>query len=150
MHRIVFLLLLGASCALAEKNEPATVDAPYDKVFDPWRACTAAEGLAKRGAPDALRTCFLAAYVRLSQPFLGGEDLETIHRVFQEVLPAVGDEKFCRALERQRPEIRSAVAHFLSGFSKIWDFPRTRKLLRAAPQIDWPLDQAYRNDREKI
>ncbi len=147
MHRILFFLLLGASLALAEKNEPAPLNAPYDKVFDPWRACTAAEGLAKRGAPDALRTCFLAAYVRLSQPFLGGEDLETIHRVFQGVLPAMGDQKFSSVLERQRPEIRSAVAHFLSSFSKIRDFPRTRKLLRAAPQIDWPLDKAYRNDR---
>jgi hypothetical protein len=147
MHRILIFLLLGASCALAGKSEPALPDAPYGKVFDPWRACTAAEDLAKHGAPDALRTCFLAAYVRLSQPFLGGEDLEAIHRVFQEVLPAVGDERFSSALEKQRPEIRSAVAHFLSGFSKIRDFPRTRKLLREAPQIDWPLDQAYRNDR---
>ena len=147
MYRILLFLLLGASCALAEKNEPAPTDAPYDRVFDPWRACTAAEGLAKRGAPDALRTCFLAAYVRLSQPFLGGEDLEAIHRVFQEVLPAVGDKKFSHALGKQRPEIRSAVAHFLSGFFKIRDFPRTRKLLKEAPQIDWPLDQAYRNDR---
>ncbi|MEY2507703.1 MAG: hypothetical protein QOH01_2032 [Verrucomicrobiota bacterium] len=147
MHRVLFFLLLGASCALAEKNEPAPLDAPYNKAFDPWHACTAAQGLAKRGAPDALRTCFLAAYVRLSQPFLGGEDLEAIHRVFQGVLPGVGDKKFSSALEKQRPEIRSAVAHFLSGFSKIRDFPRTRKLLREAPQIDWPLDQAYRNDR---
>ncbi|HKP04218.1 MAG TPA: hypothetical protein VJU77_12770 [Chthoniobacterales bacterium] len=147
MHRILFFFLLGASCALAEKSEPAPLDAPYEKVFDPWRACTAAEGLAKRGAPDALRTCFLAAYVRLSQPFLGGEDLEAIHRIFQEVLPAVGDKNFASALEKQRPEIRSAAAHFLSGFFKIRDFPKTHKLLRAAPQIDWPLDRAYRNDR---
>jgi hypothetical protein len=31
MHRILFFLLLGASLALAEKNEPAPLDAPYDK-----------------------------------------------------------------------------------------------------------------------
>ena len=53
----------------------------------------AAEPLAKRGAPDAVRTLFLAAYVRVSQPFLGGEDLESMHKVFGDVLTAVGDAK---------------------------------------------------------
>ena len=147
MRRTLLLLLLSVSCAIAERNEPAPVDAPYNKVFDPWHACTSAEPLAKRGAPDALRTCFLAAYVRLSQPFLGGEGLEDIYRVFEEVLSAVGDKKFARALGRQRPEIRSAVANFLNDFSRIREYPKTLKLLREAPHIDWPLDQAYRNDR---
>ena len=129
-------------------REPAPVDAPYDKVFDPWRACTAAEPLAKRGAPDALRTLFLAAYVRLNQPFLGGEDIEGMFLVFDRVLVAVGDARFSRALALQRPEVRGAVRSFSTRtLARKRNFPKTDKLLREAPEIDWPLDKAGRDDR---
>jgi hypothetical protein len=106
----------------------------------------AAETLAKRGAPDALRTLFLAAYVRLNQPFLGGEGDETMGLIFQRVLVALGDVRFARALAAQRPEIRSAVGRFCTPPAG-GKFPRTVKLLRDAPKIDWPMDQAYRKDR---
>jgi hypothetical protein len=139
----LFAALLSAATLLA--GEPAPVDAPYNKVFDPWRACTAAEPLAKRGAPDALRTLFLAAYVRVSQPFLGGEDLETMDKVFGDVLASVGDAKFARALALQRPEVRSAAGAFVSVPLK--KFPRTAAILRDAPEIDWPLNKASRDDR---
>ena len=66
--------------------------------------------------------------------------------IFQRVLAANGDARFARALERQRPEIRSAVRDFLYIRSP-GKFPRTRKLLREAPEIDWPMARAYRNDR---
>jgi hypothetical protein len=140
----VFLILLLAGAQLPAK-EPAPVHAPYNKVFDPWHACIAAEPLAKRGASDALRTLFLAAYVRVSQPFLGGEDLETMHKIFDDVLATVGDVKFARALARQRPEVRSAAASFLYGSFK--KFPKTAALLREAPEVDWPLNKAFRDDR---
>ena len=106
----------------------------------------AAEDLAKRGAPDALRTLFLAAYVRLNQPFLGGEGDETMNLIFQRVLVSIGDARFARALAAQRPEIRSAVSRFVYPPSH-GKFSRTTKLLRDSPTIDWPMDQAYRNDR---
>lgn len=125
-------------------NEPAPIGAPYDKVFDAWHACTAAKPLALKGAPDALRTLFLAAYVRVNQPFLGGEDLETMVKIFDDVLHKIGDARFAAALARQRPEVRSATRWFLSAGSR--KYPKTAKLLREAPEIDWPLDEAYRND----
>jgi hypothetical protein len=148
MQRVVPLLLLVASCALAQRNEPAPVDAPYNKLFDPWHACMAAEELAKQGAPDALRTIFLAVYVRVNQPFVGGEGDMTMVMIVQQVLAAIGDRRFSAALAKQRPEVRGAVASFC-GFtqSQLKPFPRTGKLLRDAPRIDWPIDQAYRNDR---
>ena len=146
MSRVLVLLVLLSSAAPAQQNEPAPIDAPYNKVFDPWRACLGAQELARRGAPDALRTCFLAAYVRLSQPFLGGEDLLTMHRVFEDVLTSVGDKKFAGALAKQRPEVRSAAGRFLGGFGKLKQYPRTLKLVRESPKIDWPLDEAGRND----
>ena len=135
MMRIFFIFVFAVSHLFAK--EPYPVDAPYNKVFDPWRACTAAEALAKRGAPDALRTLFLAAYVRVSQPFLGGEDLETMHKVFEDVLATVGDAKFARALALQRPEVQSATTSFLTASPK--KFPKTAALLRDAPKVDWPL-----------
>ena len=147
MSRILLtLLLLTSGWVMA--NDPTPIDAPYNKVFDPWHACMEAEALAKRGAPDALRTLFLAAYVRVSQPFLGGEDIETMSMIFDRVFAAVGDAKFSHALDLQRPEIRSAVGSFLGqplGFAK--KSPKTAKLLREAPKIDWPLDKAVRDDR---
>jgi hypothetical protein len=147
MRRVFLLLMLSSASALAERNEAWPTDAPYNKLFDVWHASMAAEDLAKRGAPDALRTPFLCAYVRVNQPFLGGEGDETINLIFQRVLVANGDGRFARALARQRPEIRSAVRSFLYIHRSLGKFPRTSKLLRDAPKIDWPIDQAYRDDR---
>jgi hypothetical protein len=147
MRRVLVLLLLSTASAVAERNEAWPADAPYNKFFDTWHASTAAEDLAKRGAADALRTLFLCAYVRVNQPFLGGEGDEAMNLVFQRVLVANGDARFARALARQRPEIRSAVRNFLYIHPSLRKFPRTTKLLHDAPKIDWPIDQAYRNDR---
>ena len=146
MRRALLLLILFTLSAVAEKNEAWPADAPYNKFFDTWHASMAAEDLAKRGAPDALRTLFLCAYVRVNQPFLGGEGDETMNIIFQHVLAANGDARFARALARQRPEIRSAVGDFL-WIPPTAKYPRTRKLLSEAPEIDWPMAKAYRNDR---
>jgi len=147
MQRILLTFLLIAA-ASARAGEPAPRDAPYNKVFDPWRACQAAEDLAKRGAPDALRTLFLAAYVRINQPFPGGEDLEGMGIIFRDVLPAVGDSRFAEALAAQRPDVRSAVRWFLAPDQKrpLTGFPKTTALLTSAPKVDWPLLKAYRED----
>ena len=147
MRRVLLLLILATAPAFAERNEAWPADAPYNKVFEPHRACMEAKDLAKRGQSDALRTCFLAAYVRLNQPFLGGEDFHIMNSVFDEVLEAVGDRAFSRALEKQRPEIQSAVGWFMASFPRLRKCPRTARLFRDAPKIDWPLDKAYRNDR---
>ena len=103
MTRVLLLLILTTASALAERNEAWPADAPYNKLFDPWHACMAAEDLAKRGAPDALHTLFLATYVRLNQPFLSGEGDETMNLIFQRVLVANGDGRFARALSGPTP-----------------------------------------------
>jgi hypothetical protein len=145
MRRLLFVILLTNLSLMAK--EPAPVAAPYDKGFDPWRACMAAEPVAKRGNPDALRTCFLAAYVRVSQPFLGGEDLEGMARVYNDLFTTLGDAAFARALAKERPEIHSAVRWFISESPKLKTSPNTARLFRNAPKIDWPIDRAYREDR---
>jgi hypothetical protein len=145
MPRIIVISLLAMAHLAA--REAAPIGAPYNKVFDPWRACVAAEPLAKKGAPDALRTLFLAAYVRLNQPFLGGEDLEAMHQIFDRVLTTLGDARFARSLAVQPPEVLSAVRAFVSWSPSLKKSPKTAKLLRDAPAIDWPLDKAGRDDR---
>jgi hypothetical protein len=145
MTRGIVIFVLSVVKVLA--SEPFPVDAPYHRVFEPWRACMTAEALAKQGAPDALRTIYLAAYVRLNQPFPGGEDLEGMHDIFDRVLVAVGDVKFSRSLALQRPEIRSAVRHFLSSSAALKKSSKTAKLLREAPAIYWPLDKVTRDSR---
>jgi hypothetical protein len=112
MSRILLAVLFLASSLAAQRDEPAPVDAPYNTVFDPWHACMAAEDLAKRGAPDALRTIFLAIYVRANQPFLGDEGNETMVNVVRHVLAAIGDQGFATALGKQRPEIRGVLNRF--------------------------------------
>lgn len=133
---------LSTSFAETFELEEWPSDAPYNKVFDPWRACIHAEDMAKRAHPDALRTIFLAAYVRLNQPFLGGEDLEHMHMIFANVYSSVGDKRFVAALKKQPPEIRSAVRRFLTAPKR----SETKEILTEAPEIDWPLDKAYRAD----
>jgi len=148
MKLIFTILLASGAVALSEPNESWPANAPYNKVFDPWHACMAAEGLAKAGAPDALRTLFLAAYVRLNQPFLGGEGDETMTMIFREVLIAVGDQRFSHALAAQRPEVRAAVQRFLGDYKKAWvkKCPKTAKLLHNVESFDWPMDKAIQND----
>ena len=67
--------------------------------------------------------------------------------VYDSVLAALGDDVFSRALAKQRPEIQSAVGWFMAKFPRMKKSPKTARLFRDAPQIDWPLDRAYRNDR---
>ena len=142
--RSVLILLVSGSILLAKEPEPAPLDAPYNGVFDPWRACSLAEPLAARGAPDALRTMFLSAYVRCSWPFNGPEGDEAMRASFERVLHKLGDKRFSAALAQQRPEVRSAVGEFMY-IRDPKKAPRTRKLLRDAPNIDWPMVRAARD-----
>jgi hypothetical protein len=116
MTRVFLAELFLASSANAQRYEPALVDA-YNRVFNPWHACMAAEDLAKRGALDALRTIFLAIYVRVNQPFLGGEGDETMVNVVRSVLATIEDQRFATSVNKQRPEIRGAVVSFC-GFTR--------------------------------
>ena len=91
---------------------------------------------------------FLFAYVRVNQPFLGGADLETMDKIFAEVVSVVGDNTFSDAVREQRAEIQSAVKYFIGPDKDrpLTNFPKTAALLRKALKIDWPLDKAIRED----
>ena len=130
------VLALSAHGALAQYSNP----------LDPWRACNKFCPDAAKGNPIALHTCFLAAYVRVSDPYLGGEDLDSMFRCMGELLKTLGDVRFADALALERPEVRSAVGYFFQT-RQLLDTPKTRSLISKAPKIDFPLSQTNRDPK---
>jgi hypothetical protein len=136
-------LLLSALISLLGIS---TLCAQYSDPFDPWRACNKYCPEAAKGNPVALHTCFLAAYVRQSDPYLGGEDLESIYHCMEQLLKTLGDDKFSEGLALERPEVRSAVGAFLQP-KQLESAPKTHKLIRGAPKIDFPLSRSNRDEK---
>src|SRR5437762_909939 len=128
--------LLGISAVCAQYSDP----------FDPWRACTKYCPEAAKGNPIALHTCFLATYVRQSDPYLGGEDLESIDHCMEQLLKTLGDERFSESLALERPEVRAAVGAFLQP-KQLESAPKTRDVIRKAPKIDFPLARSNRDEK---
>ena len=62
-----------------------------------------------------------------------------------ELLKTLGDDAFAQALEFERLEIRSAVGDFLQK-EPLKAAPKTLALIKAAPQIEFPLDQSNRDE----
>jgi hypothetical protein len=125
----------------------STPCAQYSEPFDAWRACEKYCPEAAKGNPIALHTCFLAAYVRESDPYLGGEDLESFDHCMQHLLKTLGDDKFSEGLALERPEVRSAVGAFLQP-KQLESAPKTHKLIRKAPKIDFPLSHSNRDEKK--
>ena len=150
---LVFLAapVLFPGCAHTPKPSSARAGLPsYEESFDPWRASHRALQPASRGDQDAQLAFFLSAYVRMSQPSMGGEDLEQMRNNAGQLLTALGDDAFSGALQQQRPEVRSAVRSFLDMKNVKGAYPKTFKLLDAAPKIDWPTEKAYRNSEARV
>ena len=120
---------------------------------DGWRMLQRALPVAIRGSHKAIHDCFLASYLRASSPYLGGEDCEAIISGLSEILFHSGDKKFCEALALERPEVIGAVKLWIRdapGFYRVGapfktlsikDYPRTKKLLDAAPNTDFPYNE---------
>ena len=85
----------------------------YEERFDPWRTSTRALEPASRGNREAQIAFFLSTYVRMSQPYMGGEDLEQMRDNAGQLVAALGDASFTSGLQRQRHEVRGAVRPFL-------------------------------------
>jgi hypothetical protein len=148
--RIILLLAAALFIGCAQTPEPSESSASigtrsYNDLFDPWRASNRALEPASHGDKDAQDVFFLAAYVRVSQSFLGGEDLEQMNDNCRRLLAALGDEAFSTALRRLRPEVRCAVMEFLDMKTVVHTYPKTYRLLQSAPKIKWPFDRANRN-----
>ena len=134
-------LLLTIICVVLR----ASALGQYSNPFDPWRACNKALPEASKGNPIALHTCFLAAYVRMSDPYFGGEDLESMDWCMESLLTTLGDASFAEALAFERGEVQSAVGAFLEA-KQLRGTPKTRRLVEKSPKIDFPLAQSNRDE----
>lgn len=136
---------------------PSAEPSPDDyRAQDGFKIFQAAFPFALQGNGRAVHDCFIAAYVRASTPFLGGDDLKTISMGLAQLLISRGDERFGDALAVERPEIVAAVRYHLTPRPGFYDprskttwievnlssFPRTRTVLEEAPTIDLPLNEA--------
>jgi hypothetical protein len=104
-----------------------------------------------KGNDLGIHGCFIAAYVRASLPYLGGEDEEEIVDNLGELLVRCGDERVSRMLAIERPEVQSAVKLWI-GFPPMtviyrldgqttapWKkYPKTAAILNQAPKMDFP------------
>jgi len=88
-----------------------------------------------------MHTCFLAEYVRLNDPHLGGADLEEMTFSTERMLASLGDKRFSAALRLERPEIIAAVSYFIQS-ERLTGCPVTGHLLDSAPKVQWQLNQA--------
>lgn len=95
----------------------------------------------KRNEQDAV---LLACYVHVSQPRLSGEDAGQVRGDCERLLDKLGDGGFATALQRQRPEVRSAARAFLELTSIRGAHPKSYRILQAAPWIDWTTNRAFR------
>jgi hypothetical protein len=139
-------VVLGTLCSCSSPSKIQTGSpGSYTEKLDAWRCSSRALEEASKGDEDAIRACFLSAYVRVNEPLMGGEDLEAMDMTFAKLLKNLGDDKFSEALQTVRPEVRSSVHWFFKGnrINKT-DYPKTFATFASAPNIDWPLDQAYR------
>lgn len=119
---------------------------------DGWRILQTALSHALESNREAIHDCFMAAYLRASSPFLGGEDCEAIHSGLSEILYRLGDRAYLQALTVERPEVIAAVKFWIrrstgfygqKGFKSfdIARYPKTVKLLDSTPDADFPLRQ---------
>ena len=113
----------------------------YEDPLDAWQAFTKESKDAATGNPFAMHTCFVAAYVRLNDPKLGGADLEEMTSSTEKIIANLGDQRFADALRLERPEIIAAVAYFVQP-ERLSGYPVTRHLFETAPKIQWQLNQA--------
>ena len=141
---ILFSIFLRA--ALAFGAEPVR---EY-QAQDGWRMLQTALPHALKSNREAVHDCFMAAYLRASSPFLGGEDCEAIHSGLSEILYRLGDRAYSQALAVERPEVIAAVKFWIRrspgfyrqrGFKSfdIAGYPKTMKLLDSVSDADFPL-----------
>ena len=107
-----------------------------------WRAAQKAQA----GDREAFHDCFFAAYSRVRDPMLGGEDLESIDLTLEKLLSSVGDHVFARRLHEESPPIRSGVAWFLKQID-LQSAPETKAVTAAAHDYNFELERASRENR---
>ncbi len=109
-------------------------------------ACWQAAQRAQHGDSAAFHECFFAAYSRVRDPMLGGEDLEVMIETIQQLLHSVGDQVFATMLAKESPPIRCGVSWFLPR-EDLTSAPKTRAIIAATQDYDFELERSIRRNR---
>ena len=102
---------------------------------------------AMTGDPAGFHESFFAAYSRVRDPMMGGEDIESIRETIAGLLAAVDDEAFSSHLRVEPEPVRSGVAWFLST-AKLSDAPETHRVIAETRDYDFELEQSYRRNKQ--
>ncbi len=100
---------------------------------------------AMSGDASGFHECFFAAYSRVRDPMLGGEDIESIRETVSGLLKSVGDQTFSSGLAAEPEPVRSGVAWFLTS-SDLSDAPETRRVIAETRDYDFELERSYRRN----
>lgn len=101
--------------------------------------------------PQALRETFAEALALCEADGFNASESAAVAWLLQLYLARFGDERFAAALASETPRTQSAVGYNMAsgvkwnandhaGFAKL--YPKTDRILRAAPEVDWPVDKA--------
>lgn len=146
-----FLPTVAVAATLCSCSGPAaSTSAPASsyKAFDAWRTSSQIEPYAAKGSARALHDLFIADYTRASDPYLGGEDLQSMSMTLGAEARSVGDAKFAEALGRERPEVIHAVRVIAGGC--LAGYPETLKLMSKNPRVKLPLEYSDEDIRTPL
>lgn len=101
---------------------------------------------AYHGAPSAVRAYFTQAYRLEMTPEMRSHTEEELQWTLETLAYRLGDTRFADLLRQERPQVQSAVTHFLQPGRLKGSFPQTKALFDHAPKIDFPMEQKYRRD----
>jgi hypothetical protein len=132
---LVTLVIALCSCAGPGATSPK---ASGYIAFDAWRTSSRITPYAARGSARAIHDLFIATYTRASDPYQGGEDLESMCSNLGEVAQSIGDKNFAEALSRERPEVIHSVRVIGSGC--LGSYPDTQALISRTPKVKLPLE----------
>jgi len=152
MRAFIVCVLLISGCA--HSIPPSSVPGIGVPQFDAWcrGALAHPDKSAKTrlfhdawlGSSSALQSYFLDAYRSEISSSINPADEEMLGWTLEALLYRLGDPVFAKTLQGERPEVRSAVRHFLVPTHIKSGYAETRALLESAPHVDFLLERTYR------
>jgi hypothetical protein len=146
MRLLLIACLALCSCATSPNSTESGKKSSRYQEIDSWRLMGKAYLAAAENDAVALHDSFICAYMRLNNPYQGGEDLEAIRDYLDGIQLKIGDSNFADALSSERPEIIAAVGYFIESSS----YPKTTAVLKSAPQIDFPYQKSARDQTHPL
>lgn len=101
---------------------------------------------AYHGSSSAVSAYFEQAYRLERAPEMRSHTEEELQWTLETLAYRLGDTHFAAILRKERPQVQSAVTHFLQPTRLKGSFPQIQVLFDQTSKIDFPMEQAYRRD----